>query len=97
MFLRLETTTWYSIILYLSVKCKQVDGYLKLTWKVIYHWKWQSYSSSEPFLKQGISSEYTTVDVICMGLLGLQGAKTENYKILNLNCRLYIGFDGLMD
>ena len=33
------------------------------------------------FPKQGISSEYVTVDFICMGLLGLQGAKTENYKM----------------
>ena len=30
------------------------------------------------FLKQGISSEYVIVDFICMGKLGLQGAKTEN-------------------
>ena len=35
------------------------------------------------FPKQGISSEYVTVDIICMGLLGLQGAKTENYKMKN--------------
>ena len=33
------------------------------------------------FLK-GIGSEYVMVDFICMGKLGLQGAKTENYKIL---------------
>ena len=33
------------------------------------------------FPKQGISSEYVTTDFICMGLLGLQGAKTENYKM----------------
>ena len=33
------------------------------------------------FLKQGISSEYVMVDFICMGKLGLQGAKTENYKM----------------
>ena len=36
-----------------------------------------------PFLKQGISSEYVMVDFICMGKLGLQGAKTENYKMKN--------------
>ena len=30
------------------------------------------------FPKQGISSEYVTADFICLGLLGLQGAKTEN-------------------
>ena len=30
------------------------------------------------FPKQGIGSEYVTADFICMGLLGLQGAKTEN-------------------
>ena len=33
------------------------------------------------FLKQGISSEYVMVDFICMGKLGLQGSKTENYKM----------------
>ena len=31
------------------------------------------------FLKHGISSKYVMVDSIC-GILGLQGAKTENYK-----------------
>ena len=36
------------------------------------------------FLKQGISSEYVMVDFICMGKLGLQGAKTENYKMKNI-------------
>ena len=35
------------------------------------------------FLKQGIYSEYVMVDFICMGKLGLQGAKTENYKMKN--------------
>ena len=35
------------------------------------------------FLKQGTSSEYVIVDFICMGKLGLQGAKTENYKMKN--------------
>ena len=35
------------------------------------------------FPKQGIISEYVTVDFICMVLLGLQGAKTENYKMKN--------------
>ena len=39
--------------------------------------------SSELFLKQGISSEYVMVDFICMGKFGLQGAKTENYKMKN--------------
>ena len=42
------------------------------------------------FLKQGISSEYVMVDFICMGKLGLQGAKTENYKmkkVLDLRIR----------
>ena len=33
------------------------------------------------FLKQGISSEYVMVDFICMGKLGLQGAKTVDYKM----------------
>ena len=35
------------------------------------------------FLKQGMSSNYVMVDFICMGKLGLQGAKTENYKMKN--------------
>ena len=35
------------------------------------------------FLKQGITSEYVMVDFICMGNFGLQGAKTENYKMNN--------------
>ena len=35
------------------------------------------------FPKQGISSEYGMADFICTGLLGLQGAKTENYKMKN--------------
>ena len=35
------------------------------------------------FLKQGTSSEYIMVDFICMGKLGLQGAKTGNYKMKN--------------
>ena len=35
------------------------------------------------FLKQGISSDYVMVDFICMGKLGLQGAKTENNKMKN--------------
>ena len=34
-------------------------------------------------LKQGMSTEYVIVDFICMGILGLQGAKTENYKMKN--------------
>ena len=35
------------------------------------------------FPKQGISSEYVTADFICMSLLGLQEAKTEDYKMKN--------------
>ena len=35
------------------------------------------------FIKQGTSSECVMVDFICMGKLGLQGAKTENYKMKN--------------
>ena len=35
------------------------------------------------FPKQDISWEYVTADFIYMGLLGLQGAKTENYKMKN--------------
>ena len=35
------------------------------------------------FLKHGISSEYVMVDFICMGKLGVQGAKTENFKMKN--------------
>ena len=34
------------------------------------------------FLKQDIISEYVMID-FCMGILGLQGAKTENYKMKN--------------
>ena len=33
------------------------------------------------FVKHGISSEYVMVDLICMGLLRLQRAKPENYKM----------------
>ena len=55
--------------------------YFMLTWTVIYHWKRQLYFFlANLFLKQGISSEYVLVDFICMGILGLQGAKTEKYK-----------------
>ena len=35
------------------------------------------------FLQQGISSEYVMVDFICMVLLDLCGARTENYKMKN--------------
>ena len=35
------------------------------------------------FLKQGTCSEYIMTDFIYMGKLGLQGAKTENYKMKN--------------
>ena len=41
------------------------------------------------FPKQGISSENVTADFICMGLLGLQGAKTENYKLKMKNACPY--------
>ena len=37
------------------------------------------------FLKQGISSEYVMVDFICIGLLDLWGARTENYKMKSLS------------
>ena len=33
------------------------------------------------FLKEGISSEYVMADFICLGLLDLWGARTENYKM----------------
>ena len=39
--------------------------------------------SSELISKTGYSSEYVMVDFICIGKLGLQGAKTENYKMKN--------------
>ena len=42
------------------------------------------------FPKKGISSEYVTADFICMGLLGLQGAKTGNYKMKILFFFFYI-------
>ena len=35
------------------------------------------------FLKQGISPDYGMVDFICMGLLDLWRARTENYKMKN--------------
>ena len=35
------------------------------------------------FRKQGMSSEYVMVDFICIGLLDLWGARTENYKMKN--------------
>ena len=39
---------------------------------VIYHWEWQPYFLlANLFLKQGISSEYVTVDFIGMGLIDL--------------------------
>ena len=34
-------------------------------------------------LKQGINSEYVMVGFICMGLIDLRGAQTENYKMKN--------------
>ena len=33
------------------------------------------------YLKQGISRKYVMVDFICMWLLDLRGARTENYKM----------------
>ena len=38
-------------------------------------------------LKQGIGYVYVMVDFIGMGYLGLQGAKTENYKMKNTSQR----------
>ena len=35
------------------------------------------------YLKQGITSAYVMVDFICMGILYLRGARTENYKMKN--------------
>ena len=35
------------------------------------------------YLKQGISSKYAMIDLICMGLLDLWWARTENYKMKN--------------
>ena len=58
-----------------------------LTLKVIHHWKRQlHFSSSEPYLRQGISSDYATIVFICMGLLDLWSARTEDYKLKN-SCR----------
>ena len=37
--------------------------------------------SGEPLSEQGISSEYAMVDFICMGLLDLWWAWTENYNL----------------
>ena len=48
------------------------------------HWKRQPYFFLANLdLKQGISAEYAMVDFICMGLLDLRWARTENYKIKN--------------
>ena len=71
-------------------QCHALDNfqsrYLKLTWKVINHWKRQPYFFlANLFLKQGISSEYVTVGFICKGSLGLQGEKKrelQNEKFL---------------
>ena len=64
--------------------CLSFMSAVKLTWKVIYQWKRQSYLFlANLFLKQGISSEYVIVDFIRMGLLDLWGAPTENYKMKN--------------
>ena len=35
------------------------------------------------YLKQGISSKNVMVDFVCIGLLDLWGARTENYKMKN--------------
>ena len=35
------------------------------------------------YLKQGISSEYVMVELICMGIIDMWGARTENYKMKN--------------
>ena len=35
------------------------------------------------FLKQGISSEYVMVDFICMGILDIWAAQTDNYTMKN--------------
>ena len=62
---------------YISVVLKaDMKSYIPLETAVIFF-------LANLFPKQGISSEYVTADLICMGLLGLQGAKTENYKIKN--------------
>ena len=47
---------------------------VKLIWKLI---------NKYLCLKQGISSEYVMADFVCMGLLDLWGARTENYKTKN--------------
>ena len=33
------------------------------------------------FLKQGIDNVYVRVDIICMGLLKLQGTQSKNFKV----------------
>ena len=57
---------------------------LKLTLKIIYHWKRQLYFFlANLFLNRSISLDYVMVDFICMGLLDLFGTRTENYKMKN--------------
>ena len=57
---------------------------LKLRWTVICHWKRQPYFfPANLFLIQGISSEYVMVDFICMGLLDMWAAQTDNYIMKN--------------
>ena len=54
---------------------------LKLNWSVIYYWRRRQYFfSREPWSKTWV---YVMIDFICMGLLQLQGAQTENYKVEN--------------
>ena len=55
-----------------------------------YNWSGVLYSPgddshifSEPWFKQGIHSEYVIVDFICMGLVDLLEAQTQNYKMKN--------------
>ena len=59
---------------------------LKLTWSVINHCTRQPYFFLvNLYIKQGISSEYVMVDFICMVLLDLWQARTENYKMKSLS------------
>ena len=58
--------------------------WLKLNWFVIYHWRRQPYFFlANLHLKQGIGKVYAIVDFICMRLLDLWEAQTENYNMKN--------------
>ena len=48
---------------------------------------------ANPFLKQGICSEYVMVNCICRGLLDMWEARTEKYKMKN-SCPQWVSNPG---